>query len=152
MNRRVRDIEQLIEPTVGAMGYELWGIDSNGNGRHEKLCVYIDSSSGIAVDDCEAVSKQLSGLLDVDDSFSDSYTLEVSSPGLDRILFRDKHFQMNVGQLLDIRMEVPLDGRRRVEARLVGIEDSELTVTVDDDEYLIPLERVRRARVVPQFD
>ncbi len=49
-------------------------------------------------------------------------------------------------------MEVPLDGRRRIEARLVGVEDSELTVTVDDDEYLIPLERVRRARVVPQFD
>ena len=152
MNRRVRDIERLIEPTVGAMGYELWGIDSNGNGVHEKLCVYIDSSSGIAVDDCEAVSRQVSGLLDVDDSFSDSYTLEVSSPGLDRILFKDNHFQMNIGQLLDIRMEVPLDGRRRVEARLVGVEDSELTVTVDDDEYLIPLERVRRARVVPQFD
>ena len=152
MNRRARDIEQLIEPTVGAMGFELWGIDSNRNGAHEKLCVYIDSDSGIAVDDCEAVSRQLSSLLDVDDSFNDSYTLEVSSPGLDRILFKDNHFQMNIGQLLDIRMEVPLDGRRRVEARLVGVEDSELTVTVDDDEYLIPLERVRRARVVPQFD
>ena len=54
--------------------------------------------------------------------------------------------------MLDIRMEVPLDGRRRVEGRLVGVEDNELIVTVDDDEYLIPFERVRRARVVPQFD
>jgi len=152
VNRRVRDIEQLIEPTVDAMGYELWGIDSNGNGVHEKLCVYIDSSSGIAIDDCEAVSQQLSGLLDVDDSFGASYTLEVSSPGLDRILFKDEHFRMNIGQMLDIRMEVALDGRRRVEGRLVGVEDNELIVTVDDDEYLIPFERVRRARVVPQFD
>ena len=152
MNRRARDIEQLIEPTVGAMGYELWGIDSNGNGAHEKLCVYIDSDSGIAVDDCEAVSRQLSGLLDVDDSFRDSYTLEVSSPGLDRILFRDEHFLMSIGELLDVRLEVPLDGHRRVEGLLVGVEDGELVVTVDDDEYLIPLEQVRRARVVPQFD
>ena len=147
MNRRARDIEQLIEPTVGAMGYELWGIDSNRNGAHEKLC-----DSGIAVDDCEAVSRQLSSLLDVDDSFNDSYTLEVSSPGLDRILFKDKQFQMHIGQQVNVRLEVPLDGRRRVEGLLVGVEDSELVVTVDDEEYLIPLEQVRRARVVPQFD
>lgn len=152
MNRRARDIEQLIEPTVGAMGYELWGIDSNGNGAHEKLCVYIDSDSGIAVGDCEAVSRQLSSILDVDDSFNDSYTLEVSSPGLDRILFKDKQFQMHIGQQVNVRLEVPLDGRRRVKGLLVGVEDSELVVTVDDEEYLIPLEQVRRARVVPQFD
>ena len=89
MNRRVTDIEQLIAPTIGAMGFELWGIDTSGIGSHERVCVYIDSGSGIAIEDCEAVSRQLSGLLDVDDSFSESYTLEVSSPGLDRILFKD---------------------------------------------------------------
>ena len=152
MNRRVRDIEELIAPTIGAMGFELWGIDTSGIGSHERVCVYIDSGSGIAVEDCEAVSRQLSGLLDVDDSFNETYTLEVSSPGLDRILFKDKQFQMHIGQQVNVRLEVPLDGRRRVEGLLVGVEDSELVVTADNEEYLIPLEQVRRARVVPQFD
>ena len=88
----------------------------------------------------------------VDDSFNDSYTLEVSSPGLDRILFKDDQFRMNIGQWLNIRLEVPLDGRRRVEGLLVRVENGELVLSVNDDEYLIPLERVRRARIVPQFD
>ena len=98
MNRRVRDIEELIAPTIGAMGFELWGIDTSGIGSHERVCVYIDSVSGIAIEDCEAVSRQLSGLLDVDDSFNETYTLEVSSPGLDRILFEDNQFRMHIGQ------------------------------------------------------
>ena len=152
MNRRVRDIEQLIAPTIGAMGFELWGIDTSGIGSHERVCVYIDSVSGIAIEDCEAVSRQLSGLLDVDDSFNETYTLEVSSPGLDRILFEDNQFRMHIGQRLNIRLEVPLNGRRRVEGLLVEVENGELVLTVNDDEYLIPLERVRRARIVPQFD
>ena len=152
MNRRVRDIEQLIAPTIGAMGFELWGIDTSGVGSHERVCVYIDSDSGIAIQDCEAVSHQLSGLLDVDDSFNESYTLEVSSPGLDRILFKDDQFRMNIGQWLNIRLEVPLNGRRRVEGLLVGMENGELVLTADADEYSIPLERVRRARIVPQLD
>ena len=152
MNRRVRDIEALIPPPSGAMGFELWGIDTSGIGSHERVCVYIDSGSGIAVEDCEAVSRQLSGLLDVDDSFNETYTLEVSSPGLDRILFEDNQFRMHIGQRLNIRLEVPLNGRRRVEGLLVGVENGELVLTVNDDEYLIPLERVRRARIVPQFD
>ena len=152
MNRRVRDLEQLIAPTIGAMGFELWGIDTSGVGSHERVCVYIDSGSGIAIEDCEAVSRQLSGLLDVDDSFNETYTLEVSSPGLDRILFEDNQFRMHIGQRLNIRLEVPLNGRRRVEGLLVGVENGELVLTVNDDEYLIPLERVRRARIAPQFD
>ena len=152
MNRRVRDLEQLIAPTIGAMGFELWGIDTSGIGSHERVCVYIDSGSGIAIEDCEAVSRQLSGLLDVDDSFNETYTLEVSSPGLDRILFEDNQFRMHIGQRLNIRLEVPLNGRRRVEGLLVGVENGELVVTADNEEYLIPLEQVRRARVVPQFD
>ena len=152
MNRRVRNIEQLIAPTIGAMGFELWGIDTSGVGSHERVCVYIDSDSGIAIQDCEAVSHQLSGLLDVDDSFNESYTLEVSSPGLDRILFKDDQFRMNIGQWLNIRLEVPLNGRRRVEGLLVGMENGELVLTADADEYSIPLERVRRARIVPQLD
>tara|TARA_B100001750_G_scaffold71395_1_gene56976 strand:- start:563 stop:1021 length:459 start_codon:yes stop_codon:yes gene_type:complete len=152
VNRRVRDIEELIAPTIGAMGFELWGIDTSGIGSHERVCVYIDSVSGIAIEDCEAVSRQLSGLLDVDDSFNETYTLEVSSPGLDRILFEDNQFRMHIGQRLNIRLEVPLNGRRRVEGLLVEVENGELVLAVNDDEYLIPLERVRRARIVPQFD
>ena len=89
---------------------------------------------------------------DSDDSFNETYTLEVSSPGLDRILFEDNQFRMHIGQRLNIRLEVPLNGRRRVEGLLVEVENGELVLAVNDDEYLIPLERVRRARIVPQFD
>ena len=149
--RKVEKLEKLLEPTVRRMGYELWGIQYRSRGFGNKVCIYIDSSTGISVNDCENVSRQVSGLLEVDQPFGHAYTLEVSSPGVDRVLFKLPQYIENIGENLDIRMHYPIDGSKRVKGCLLGIADGELILSVDDFEYLIPIDQVRIARVVPNL-
>lgn len=149
---KAKQLEELLEPTIRALGCELWGIDYQSRGTHAKVCVYIDADSGVSVDDCEAVSHQVSGILDVEDLFSHPYTLEVSSPGLDRVLFKPEQYASSVGLDVDVRLHVPVDGTRRIKGLLTGFENDELVVGAGEDEYVIPREQVRVARIVPSFD
>ena len=91
-------------------------------------------------------------MLDIDEVFTQSYTLEVSSPGMDRILFKVSQFEANVGEVVDVRLNYPFDGRKHFVGRLAGVEDDQAVVQIDDDEFVLPIENVQRARVVPQFD
>lgn len=91
-------------------------------------------------------------MLDVEDVISTAYTLEVSSPGMDRILFKPVHYERNVGAIVDVRLHYPFEGSKRVIGVLAGIEDEEVLVQVEDQEYVLPLENIQRARLVPQFD
>ncbi|MFT7177559.1 MAG: ribosome maturation factor RimP, partial [Halioglobus sp.] len=88
MATKDRLLEEMLEPTVKAMGFSLWGIEYSSQGRYSVLRIFIERDSGITADDCAAVSSQVSGILDVEDPISGEYTLEVSSPGMDRRLFR----------------------------------------------------------------
>ncbi len=141
----------MLGPTVEGLGCRLWGVEYLAQGRQSLLRVYIDRDEGVSVDDCERVSRQISAVLDVEEPLSGSYTLEVSSPGMDRALFRPEQFAESVGESVDLRLTVPFEGRRRVAGRLVGFEDDEVIVQLDDHEFLIPLENVQRARIVPDF-
>ena len=91
-------------------------------------------------------------MLDVEGTFGQSYTLEVSSPGMDRILFKADQFEANVGQTIDVRLNFPLEGKKRIVGLLSGVENGEVIVRIEDEEYLLPLENVQRARIVPRFD
>ena len=130
----------------------IWGVELLSHGRHSKLRLFIDNPEGVSIDDCERVSRQVSDVLDVDDTFAQSYTLEVSSPGMDRILFNAAQFKANIGEMVDVRLNFPMEGRKRIEGLLSGVENDEAVVRVEDEEYLLPLENVQRARIVPQFD
>jgi len=141
-----------LTPAVEALGCELWGVEYLSQGRHSKLRLYIERPDGVSVDDCERVSRDVSDLLDVEEMVSDSYTLEVSSPGMDRILFKPGHYAANVGEQVDVRLHFPFEGRKRFVGLLAGLEDDEVIVRVEDEEYLLPLENIQRARLVPQFD
>jgi ribosome maturation factor RimP len=153
MTKKERDLESMLRPTVEALGCRIWGLEFFGHGRRAVLRIYIDRDAGVTVDDCERVSKQVSGLLDVEDALAGSYTLEVSSPGLDRVLFRPEQYAESIGEVVDVRLAVPLEGRRRFVGRLNGLDDGEIAVQVDEEsEVVIPLESVMRARVVPQFE
>ncbi len=88
MASKEQQIQQMLEPTVEALGFDLWGVEYLSQGRHSVLRVYIEHEKGISVDDCAAVSEQVSGVLDVEDPITGEYTLEVSSPGMDRLLFK----------------------------------------------------------------
>ncbi len=122
-------------------------------GKQALLRVYIDKPDvGVTVDDCADVSREISDLLDVEEVFSSATTLEVSSPGMDCILFTPAQYLENVGQQVDIRLNVPLERRKRITGVLAGLEDNEAIVQAGEDEYVLPLENINRARVVPMFE
>ena len=152
MNRTEQRVEELLTTTVEGMGCEIWGVEYLSQGRHSKLRLYIDRAEGVSIDDCEKVSRQVSDVLDVEELFKKGYTLEVSSPGMDRILFNADQYESHVGETVDVRLNFPLDGKKRVVGLLAGIENAEAIVQAEGVEYVLPLENVQRARVVPQFD
>ncbi len=152
MNRTEQKVEALLRMTVEGMGCEIWGVEFLSQGRHSKLRLYIDKTDGVSIDDCEKVSRQVSDVLDVENMFTKGYTLEVSSPGMDRILFNAEQYESHVGETVDVRLNFPLEGKKRVVGLLAGVENAEAIVQADGEEYVLPLENVQRARIVPQFD
>ncbi len=106
-------IGKAIAPAIEALGLELWGVEQLRHGRNTTLRVFIDCMSGVTVDDCARVSRQLSAVLDVEDPIAGEYTLEVSSPGIERPLFTMAQFERYLGAEANIRLRVPVDGRRR---------------------------------------
>lgn len=144
-------LEALIEPIVDSMGCELWGVEYVGAGKNARLVVYIEKQEGIDVDDCARVSRQLSYVLDVEDPLEGKYTLEVSSPGIDRKLFRPEHYKICAGEQVSIHLVRPFEGRRRFKGLLCGVEDEDVVLRNGDEEFLLPLTEIERAQVVPSF-
>ena len=151
LERRTEFLENLIEPTVTHLGFNLWGVEQTGTGTRSRVCIYIDSPKGITVDDCETVSRQVFPLLAVEDGLAGTYVLEVSSPGLDRRLFKPDHFECCVGEEVDVQLHLPLEGSRRFRGKLTLFEENTIELEVDENRQSIPLDRVRRAHVIPSF-
>ena len=153
MTRKEEEIETLLAPTVRALGCDVWGVEFRPWGRgRAMLRLYIDSPAGVGIDDCERVSRQVSALLDVEDPIGGAYRLEVSSPGIDRLLFRREQFMASIGEDVNVRLAIPFDGQRRFEGRLVGLEGEDIVLRQGDDEYLLPLDQIERARIRPNFN
>ncbi|KPD26922.1 MULTISPECIES: ribosome maturation factor RimP [Pseudomonas aeruginosa group] len=152
MSSKLEQLQALLAPVVEALGYECWGVEFISQGRHSVLRVYIDRPEGILIDDCEAVSRQVSGILDVEDPISGEYTLEVSSPGMDRPLFTLEQFAKHAGEQVKIRLRSPYEGRRNYQGILRGVEEQEVVVLVDDHEYLLPIDSIDKANIIPRFD
>lgn len=152
MNRKEQEVADLLAPTVESLGCVIWGVEYLSQGKHSKLRLYIDREGGVDVDNCADVSRHVSDILDVEEFSNNAYTLEVSSPGLDRILFTEEQFLGAVGEVVEVRLNSPFEGRRKYEGLLAGIEDHCALVQIETDEYLLPLENIQRARVVPDFD
>lgn len=146
------ELERLLAPGLEALGLALWGIEVSGSGKGTTIRVYIDSEDGVTVDDCERASRQISAELDVEDPVPGQYRLEVSSPGLDRRLFRREHYAESIGETVDVRLIRAFEGRRRLQGVLRFVADDEVTVVVGDTAYDLPLEWIRRAQIVPRFD
>jgi ribosome maturation factor RimP len=141
----VESIQALIEPSIEALGFELWGLELIAQGRFSTLRIYIESANGINVDDCAEVSHQVSGIMDVEDPITNQYTLEVSSPGVDRPLFKQAHYEQYVGQFLRVRLHSPFDGRRKFAGVLMGLEADEIILLVDQEEYMLPIDAIDKA-------
>ncbi|ELY1684493.1 ribosome maturation factor RimP [Pseudomonas aeruginosa] len=152
MSSKLEQLQALLAPVVEALGYECWGVEFISQGRHSVLRVYIDRPEGILIDDCEAVSRQVSGILDVEDPISGEYTLEVSSPGMDRPLFTLEQFAKHAGEQVKIRLRSPYEGRRNYQGILRGVEEQDVVVLVGDHEYLLPIDSIDKANIIPRFD
>lgn len=143
-------LRKLLEPVVNAMDYELLGIEFHAHGGSGLMRVYIDAPDGIGLEDCERVSRQVSSVLDVEDPIPGHYTLEVSSPGLDRPLFTQAHFERFAGSKVKLQMDVPVNGRRKFAGVLVGMRDGQVVIREEAEEVTLPLERIKQARLVPE--
>ncbi|KXU36138.1 ribosome maturation factor RimP [Ventosimonas gracilis] len=153
MSSRLDKLHELLAPVVESLGYQCWGIEFLAQGRHSLLRVYIDHENGIAVEDCEAVSRQISAVLDVEDPISGEYNLEVSSPGMDRPLFNAAQFAAYVGSEVKIRLTAPLDGRRNLQGVIRAANDEAVQVIgVEGQNWYLPLVSIDKANVIPAFD
>jgi ribosome maturation factor RimP len=141
----------LLEPEVNALGYELVELDAPAPTGSRVLRLYIDCEQGIGLDDCERVSHQVSGLLDVEDPIPGHYTLEVSSPGLDRPLRTPEHFRRQAGHLAKVVMQPGRPGRRRYKGRILGVGDDALELETEGGSVSLPLGEIESARLVPEF-
>ena len=145
-------ISKLVEPTISALGYELVGVERLSGGKESLLRIYIDTPDGVTVGDCERVSRQISALLDVEEPIiASAYTLEVSSPGLDRPLFTQEHFERFAGKEASITLRVPLAGRRKFKGRLKGVRGRCVVIVMEDGEFELPVEGIKRARLTPEL-
>ena len=147
----VPHIEDVLLPGAKALGYEIVAVELTG-GDNKIVRVYIDGENGINVDDCAKASRQFSAILDVEDPISNRYTLEVSSPGMDRPLAKAAHFKAVVGADVKIKMLSLINGRRRFTGELVEANDEFVVVEVDGEQSELPYSEMDRARVVPAYD
>jgi ribosome maturation factor RimP len=150
MASKDQQIAGMLQTTVAALGYVLWGVEHVAQGRHSVVRVYIDSPAGITVDDCAVVSEQVSSILDVEDPIAGEYTLEVSSPGMDRLLFDLEQYSGYVGETVELRLRSAFEGRRRFKGMLKGIEGEDVVIQIDDHEFLLPYGAIEKARVQPR--
>jgi ribosome maturation factor RimP len=148
-------LSELLEPVVSGLGYELWELEYSPRAGGGLLRVYIDtlvdSPQGISLDDCEKVSRKVSETLDVADPIPGQYTLEVSSPGLDRVLRTRAHFQRFAGERVRLEMMQPIAGRKRFSGRLLDVGESEITLELEGGRVNLPIDDIHRARLAPEL-
>ncbi|MEZ5532843.1 MAG: ribosome maturation factor RimP [Steroidobacteraceae bacterium] len=139
----------LLEPLIGQLGYELVDVEANAGRGSGMLRVYLDSPAGVGVDDCERVSREVSALLDVEDPMPGAYTLEVSSPGADRVLRTAAHFARFRGERVKVELVEPRDGRRRYTGTLVAVDERGIALEVDGEAVAMDFAAIDRARLAP---
>jgi ribosome maturation factor RimP len=145
-------VEGAVEPVLGPQGYEIWLIEYVPRSR--VLRMFIDHPAGVSLDDCTRVSRLISDLLDAEgysDLIVDHYTLEVSSPGLDRRLVKPEHFRRFVGRVVQVRTRQPIDGRRRFCGELAEAGDTGIRIDIDGQPHGLDFHQIENARLVPDL-
>ena len=137
----------LIEPLTGRLGYELVDLEHSAGRGSAVVRLYIDRPQGVGIEDCERVSREVSALLDVEDPIPTAYTLEVSSPGFDRVLRTPEHFARFVGARVFPELRAPREGRRRYTGTLLRADPSGVELEVDGTRVAVPYEEMAKARL-----
>jgi len=153
MSGKAEEIVEMLSPTVNALGLQLLGAEFSASGNNALLRLYIDVEGRyVSVEDCEAVSREVSAQLDVEDPISGNYTLEVSSPGIDRPLFAPAHYARYVGQSAKVGLKLPQDGRRRLQGRIDKVEGGSIVFDVDGKPFEVAFDNIDKAKLVPDWE
>lgn len=149
MTTRVSNLQEMFEPVVASLGYEFVGCEFITFGKHRKFRIYIDKEDGVAIEDCEKVSRQVSAILDVEDPISGEFRLEVSSPGFDRTLFKLEQYLPYIGERIKLRLIEPLGDQRNFVGELMKVEGSQVTIQMDGQEFIFEYENINKANLAP---
>ncbi len=148
-------LHDRLNSLINSMGYDFFGSDLQSHGRSVVFRIYIDGSDGspqkgVTVEDCSKVSRQVSAMLDVEDFMQGQYTLEVSSPGVDRPLLELAHYVKYVGGRVNIKLHTPLEGRRQFKGLLVRVEGENIHILVDDAKHvsMLPFSTIEKANLI----
>jgi len=144
-------VAALVEPVVDEMGVELVDVEYLSENGRWILRIYVDKPGGVTLDDCVRVSREIDDLIEVKDIFHQEYVLEVSSPGLNRRLKKERDFERVVGKTIRVRMITPIRGRRNFKGILHSFENGILRLRVEDDSFLLPYRDLDRANLVYEF-
>lgn len=145
------DLQEMLSPVVSHLGYELLGIEQLPQGKHSLVRLYIDTETGITIEDCEKVSREVSAVLDVEDPISGNYSLEVSSPGLDRPLFSLDHYRKFIGKESKIRLHSPVNGKRRIKGIIQNVVDDLVIIQTDEETLNLDLSQIEKANLVAEI-
>lgn len=147
-----KKLSDLLESSVYDLGFEFVGLEFIRSGKHSVLRIYIDQENGINVDDCALVSRQVSSVLDVEDPISSEYTLEISSPGLERPLFKEQDYINYKGYEISLILNLPINNQRKFKGFIVDVISSDLHLKVNEIVEKIPLSNISRANLIPVFE
>ena len=145
-------LNQMLEAPILALGFELWGIEFVRAGKHSTLRVYIDHQDGITVENCAEVSHQVSSILDVEDPITTEYNLEVSSPGMDRVLFKPEQYARYIGEQFNLTLRMAVNNRRKFKGVISRVDGDNLLLSVDGNEETVAFANIQQANLIPNFD
>jgi ribosome maturation factor RimP len=148
----INQVADLVEPILGEMGFELVDVEYLSKHGRWVLRLYVDKEGGVTIDDCARLSGEIGDLIDVKDVIKHEYVLEISSPGLDRPLKKERDFIWATGKRVKVRMVEPVNGRRNFSGYLKNFEDGTLYVEAEDSLVALPWIQVDKANLVYEFN
>ena len=144
-------LAEMLKVPVEALGFQLWGIEYVQAGKHSTLRVFIDGENGINIEDCANASRQVSAVLDVEDPIPTEYTLEVSSPGVERPVFTAEQYAAYVGEDTKVQLTMPVAGSRNLKGAITKVEGQMLSLNVNGKELVVALDNIRKGNVIAKF-
>ncbi len=144
-------LAEMLKVPVEALGFQLWGIEYVQAGKHSTLRVFIDGENGINIEDCASASRQVSAVLDVEDPIPTEYTLEVSSPGVDRPLFTAEQYAGYVGEDVKLQLTMPVDGSRNLKGAITKVDGQMLSLKANGKELVVALDNIRKGNLIAKF-
>ena len=144
----IDSLKEHVAKAVNAAGYRFVGLEYVTVDRLNVLRVYIDGDKGVTIDDCAKASRQISAVLDVEDAMSARYNLEVSSPGINRLLFEPEHYQGHIGSIVQVKCRVAQEGRKNFKGILKEVNADHIVLHVDEQPYALPFRGIAKANLV----